>query len=163
MKYYKDQDGNVYAYENAAEKNAFGPAGLTAMTAAQVEAHNNPPKTAEQIEVEAREAFKAQREVAVAAITITTAAGNVFDGDEVSQGRMARAIIGLSATGDPATTITWILADNTPVLVTAAELTEAMVLSGNAQSALWVQAPVVEEPTPEAVAEPGVEEPLPGA
>lgn len=48
MKYYKDKDGNVYAYESAAEKNAFGPAGLTAMTAAQVEAHLNPPKTEEE-------------------------------------------------------------------------------------------------------------------
>lgn len=53
MKYYKDKDGNVYAYESAAEKAAFGPAGLIAMTAAQVEAHLNPPKTEEELAAEA--------------------------------------------------------------------------------------------------------------
>lgn len=94
-----------------------------------------PAKTAEQL----REEWKAQRAAAVEAIKVTTAAGNVFDGDEVSQGRMARAIIGLNASGDPSLTITWVLSDNTVVLVAAEELVEAMLLAGNAQSALWVE------------------------
>lgn len=42
MKYYKDPDGNVYAYENAAEKNDFGPTGLTAMSAEEVAAQLAP-------------------------------------------------------------------------------------------------------------------------
>lgn len=43
-----------------------------------------------------REAAKAARAAAVEAITVTTAAGNTFDGDETSQTRMSRAILVLS-------------------------------------------------------------------
>jgi hypothetical protein len=85
---------------------------------------------------EARAQAKAAREAAVAAIKVTTQSGKEFDGDEVSQGRMARAIIGLQAANAPS--ITWVLADNTPATVTLAELTEALVLAGQAQAAIWV-------------------------
>jgi hypothetical protein len=84
----------------------------------------------------ARAQAKAAREAAVAAIKVTTVSGKTFDGDEVSQGRMARAIIGLQAANAPS--ITWVLADNTPATVTLAELTEALVLAGQAQAAIWV-------------------------
>ena len=83
-----------------------------------------------------RDQLKAEREISVAAITVTTQAGNTFDGDEVSQTRMARAIIALQATGTPATV--WVLADNTVIQATVAELAEALALSGAAQAALWV-------------------------
>jgi len=83
-----------------------------------------------------RDELKAERELAVAAITVTTQAGNTFDGDETSQTRMARAIIALQATGTPSTI--WVLADNTAIQATAAELTEALVLAGQAQAAIWV-------------------------
>ena len=76
--------------------------------------------------------------LAVAKISVTTQAGNTFDGDEVSQTRMARAIIALQSTGTPATV--WVLADNTVIQATVAELAEALALSGAAQSALWVLA-----------------------
>lgn len=56
-----------------------------------------PPPTAEEI----REQAKTERAAAVSAITVTTLAGNTFDGDEISQGRMARAISALQATGTP--------------------------------------------------------------
>jgi hypothetical protein len=95
-------------------------------TAAEVAAFLAPP---------AREAAKVARAAAVAAITVTTTTGKTFDGDEDSQTRMARAIIGLQAAGVP--TITWTLADNTVVAVTLAELTEALILSGQQQAALW--------------------------
>lgn len=78
---------------------------------------------------------KEQREIAVSNIIVTTATGNEFDGDEVSQTRMARAIIGLQAAG--LTTIDWTLANNQTVPVTLAELTEALILAGQEQSALW--------------------------
>lgn len=78
---------------------------------------------------------KATREAAVAAIKVTTQAGHTFDGDETSQGRMARAIIALSAAGG---TVDWVLADNSIAAVTAAELTEALALAGAAQAAIWV-------------------------
>ena len=86
---------------------------------------------------EAREAWKARRAEAVRAIKVTTASGRVFDGDEVSQARMARAILGLQEAGEGAT-VTWVLADNTPVAVTAAELSEALHLAGAEQARLWV-------------------------
>lgn len=84
-----------------------------------------------------RDAFKSVRANNVAQIKVTTTAGNTFDGDETSQTRMARAIVGLEA-GE---TITWVLADNTVIQATKEELTEAMKLAGRAQADLWVQQP----------------------
>lgn len=98
-----------------------------------------PPKTPEQLAEDVRSAKKKDRADYVAGIKVTTASGRTFDGDETSQNRMARAIVGLSAQPqNPVPTITWVLADNTPVQVTAAELTEALALSGAAQAAVWV-------------------------
>ena len=85
---------------------------------------------------QARDVAKVARTAAVEAITVTTAAGNTFDGDETSQGRMARAVIALQATAT--SSITWVLSDNTVIEATAAELTEALALAGAAQAAVWV-------------------------
>ena len=82
-----------------------------------------------------REAAKAARAAAVEAITVTTAAGNTFDGDETSQTRMSRAIQVLS-TGATAS-VPWVLADNTVIQATAAELTEALALAGAEQARFW--------------------------
>ena len=132
MNYYISEDGTVYAYDD--EQVEMGLADdKTPMTAVEVEAHTNPPKTAEQL----REEWKAQRAALVDAIKVTTQAGNTFDGDEIRQGRMARAIIALDAS--PAgTTVNWVLADNSVIQATAAELTEALALAGGAQAAIWV-------------------------
>ena len=83
-----------------------------------------------------REIAKVARAVAVENIKVTTAAGNTFDGDETSQTRMSRAILVLS-TG-AATSVPWVLADNTVIQATASELTEALALAGQAQAALWI-------------------------
>lgn len=91
-----------------------------------------PPETDEQ----RRARLRWDRVLAVQAIKVTTAAGNTFDGDEISQGRMARAIIALNATGTPS--VTWVLANNSTIQATAAELTEALSLAGAAQAAIWV-------------------------
>jgi hypothetical protein len=56
--------------------------------------------------------------------------------DETSQDRMVRAIVALQATGTPS--VVWVLADNSTVQATAAELAEALALAGAAQAALWV-------------------------
>ena len=85
----------------------------------------------------AREAWKARRAEAVRNIKVTTASGRVFDGDEISQARMARAILGLQAEGEGAT-VTWVLANNEAVTVTADELAEALKLAGAEQARLWV-------------------------
>lgn len=96
-----------------------------------------PAQLAEAAAAQEREAFKANRAAAVASIQVTTAAGNCFDGDEISQGRMARAIVGLEAQSE-ITAINWVLADNTAIQVTAAELREALALAGLEQARLWV-------------------------
>lgn len=83
-----------------------------------------------------RQELKAERDAAVAAIVVTTSTGKPFNGDETSQTRMSRAIVGMQAAG--ASTIRWVLADNTDVEVTLAELYEALVLAGQAQAAIWV-------------------------
>jgi len=92
------------------------------------------PPTEEQL----REAWKISRTTAVEAIKVTTKAGNTFDGDEVSQGRMARAVIALNAS-TAGTKVNWVLADNSVIQASPAELTEALALAGAAQAALWVQ------------------------
>lgn len=90
-----------------------------------------PEKTPEQL----REEAKAVRAAAVKAITVTTTAGNTFDGDEISQTRMSRAILVLS-TG-AAASVPWVIANNTVIQATAAELTEALALAGAEQARLW--------------------------
>ena len=86
----------------------------------------------------AHEQKKATRTEAVARIRVTTASGKVFDGDETSQTRMARAVVALQAAGQTETV--WVLADNTPATVTLAELAEALALAGAEQTRLWVAA-----------------------
>ena len=131
MNYYFNTDGSVWAFDD--QQVADGLAGdMAEMTPAEVEAHVNPPKT----EAQLREEWKASRAAAVEAIKVTTTAGNTFDGDETSQGRMARAIIALGTT--PGGTVNWVLADNSVINATAAELTEALALAGAEQAALWV-------------------------
>ena len=93
-----------------------------------------PEFTASQLTARAREQAKLARDEAVGNITVTTQSGLVFDGDEKSQGRMARAIIA----SEPEEATTWVLADNTPALVSREELQEALRLAGEAQTSLWV-------------------------
>lgn len=78
---------------------------------------------------------KLLRQSQVDAIKVTTHAGHVFDGDEISQGRMARAILGMQT--HPGITINWVMANDVPTPVNAAELTEALALAGMAQAAIW--------------------------
>ena len=82
-----------------------------------------------------REKFKANRSDAVEAIVVTVGEKQ-FDGDEQSQTRMARVLVGMLDDE----TIPWVLADNTVMQATRAELTEALRLAGAAQAALWTRA-----------------------
>ena len=78
---------------------------------------------------------KAVRQNEVANITVTTTAGNTFDGNEDAQNRMSRAVTAMSDTD----TITWVLADNTVSTVSRGELREALRLAGEAMSSIWVR------------------------
>lgn len=84
---------------------------------------------------ERRTAAKVKRAAAVSSIVVTTSTGKSFDGHEEAQARMSRAMLGMQAA--QILQMPWTLADNTIELVTAAELTEAMILAGTQQSALW--------------------------
>lgn len=136
-KYFVDQVGKYVGAFDGAEP----PAGSVEVPTAPDDARQpwlgdrwgDVQKTAEQL----REDWKATRAAAVEAIDVTTVSGNTFDGDEISQGRMARAILALNAAA-PGTTVNWVLADNSVIDATAAELTEALALAGAAQAALWV-------------------------
>ncbi len=78
---------------------------------------------------------KKLRDAAVAAIKVTVS-GKVFDGDEVAQGRMARAVAVADITG--INTCQWRLADNSVASVAVDELRQALSLSLQAQGDLWV-------------------------
>lgn len=90
-----------------------------------------PERTPEQQRMEA----KMTRDSAVRAIKVTTATGKTFDGDEVSQERMLRAITVLRMAGLAGTP--WTLADNTEAMVTVQELEEALMLACSEQARLW--------------------------
>lgn len=81
-----------------------------------------------------RAAFKESREQAVKNIKVTTSLGNTFDGDETSQNRMARTAVAMR----PGEMIPWVLSNNVPAMVSREELSEALRLAGEAQSALWM-------------------------
>ena len=80
---------------------------------------------------------KSDRAEAVSKITVTVD-GMVFDGDETAQDRMARAITMFQANNLPVDYQTdWVLADNTIAKVTVTQLSQALLLAGQAQTALW--------------------------
>lgn len=78
--------------------------------------------------------LKAARAELVAAIAVTTVAGNTFDGDEDSQNRMARAIAGMDDTDETM----WVLANNALIMVGSVELREALRLAGIAMTTIWM-------------------------
>lgn len=88
-----------------------------------------------EVAAEAVQQAKAKRRTEVAALVVTTQSGKTFDGNEESQNRMARAI----ATSLPDEQTLWVLADNTPVLVSREELQEALRLASIAQTQLWIK------------------------
>lgn len=81
----------------------------------------------------ARTAFKESRQALVDAIVVEVD-GKLFDGDERSQDRMARAISVLQE-GE---TVQWVLADNSVVQCSKTELTQALRLAGEEQTRVWV-------------------------
>lgn len=117
MKYYKNPNTNeVFAYESDGSQDEYIKADLTPMTDEEVIAHLAPP-----------EPLQPTRQELLDAITVTTQSGKVFDGDELSQTRMARALQ-IAAYTNQTDTI-WKLHDNTVELVTIDELQEALALA----------------------------------
>ena len=108
---------------------------LTLEEIAEIELRNI--RTPEQLLSEA----KAARQVEVYAIKVTTAAGNVFDGDERSQDRMATTLAAM----DDTDTGPWVLADNSIITVTKAELREALHLARAKMGEIWVRPYLIRE------------------
>ncbi len=92
-----------------------------------------PEPTEEELAAAALAQAKVKRAAAVASITVEVD-GMVFDGDEVAQERMARAVL-MAESYEEKTT--WVLADNTVAMVTADQLRRACRAAGQAQTALW--------------------------
>ena len=131
MKHFIDTPtGEIFAYPVDGSQDGFIKPELVPISDEALAVLRAP--TAEQLRAQAKDA----RANAVANIKVTTASGHTFDGDEISQGRMARANIALQASGTPS--VTWVLANNTTLAATAAELVEALALAGAAQAAIWV-------------------------
>ena len=85
-----------------------------------------------------RAILKRGRFEAVSSIVVETCTGNQFQGDEVSQSRMARVLLA-HAEDMPDGEIDWILADNTVATITLLELDEALRLSVDAQTEIWTR------------------------
>ena len=79
------------------------------------------------------EEWKVERQSLVDAI-IVEVDGLVFDGDEVSQNRMARAVTAADTMDE---TTEWTLHDNAVATVTMRQLKQACRLAGEAQTAIW--------------------------
>jgi len=82
-----------------------------------------------------REYKKTIRTETVEKLLVTTESGKVFDADETSQTRMARAIQVAEISG--LTETLWGMGDNTRQTVTIAELKEALAKGLQAQAAVW--------------------------
>lgn len=92
--------------------------------------------TPEEIEQKELEEAKRVRKDAVEAIKVEVD-GMTFDGDEVAQSRMARAITVADAAGMDSTV--WVLADNTVATVTKAQLQQALSKAMLAMAELWTK------------------------
>ena len=97
-----------------------------------------PAKSEEELATEAREAFKAQRALDLAAIKVTSSLGRTFDGGEVDTQRMLEPVAVLKEK-PIGTTWLWVLADNTPVQVALPEFLEVLELAGREKTRLWLQ------------------------
>lgn len=81
-----------------------------------------------------RQARKLVRQTAVDAIRVM-AGDKEFDGDETSQNRMSRAILGMQAAN--VINIKWTLANNVNTSVSIQELSTALILAGQRQAEIW--------------------------
>ena len=89
----------------------------------------------EELAAIAMQEAKDARQAEVQALTVATASGRTFDGNEDAQNRMSRACTALN----PQEETLWVLADNTPAMISREELQEALRLAGAAQTAIWVK------------------------
>ena len=96
-------------------------------------------QTAEQSRLAAHDkeyqSWKSARAVAVGTISVTVN-GRTYDGDEVSQNRMARAVAAADSLDE---LVSWTLTDNSVALVQVRDLKEALRLAGLKQTEIWIE------------------------
>lgn len=105
----------------------------------------DPEPTPEEIEAERLAEAKRLRAAQVAAITVEVD-GMVFDGDEVAQARMGRALEVARITS--MTSTVWVLADNTVAEVTVAQMERALSAAMLKMAELWTKPYETETATP---------------
>ena len=77
-----------------------------------------------------------KREILIQSLVVESFAGNIFDADERSQERMARAILVMRQEGVPTTS--WKLNNNEIVTVTVEELEDVLVKASIETSNIWL-------------------------
>ena len=77
--------------------------------------------------------WKQERAVLVAAIVVQVG-DHLYQGDELSQSRMARFVAASTSDSDE---VEWTLADNTVATVTISNLRDALRLAGLRQTEIW--------------------------
>ena len=132
MNYYKNENNEIFAYDDEQIKLGYG-ANLVSITEEEKDTILAP--STEELAAQAIAEYKASRQEAVNNIKVITTAGNTFDGDETSQTRMVRA----TSLMDDVEVTNWVLADNTVIEVSKAELVEAAKLAGQEQTRLWIK------------------------
>lgn len=130
MPYFKDAKNQLYFLDEGIDPVKWLPVDCVVITNDEAKILQAPPVPTQ---AQLHDIAKRERDQAVSNIIVTTKSGKSFDGDEASQGRMSRSIIGM----DDTDVMQWKLADNTITSVDKAELREALRLSGAAQSVLW--------------------------
>ena len=94
-----------------------------------------PSPTEAELAEQARIAFKANRKILLDNLEITYNSV-IYQADEVSQDRMARAIVAME-TFPAETTINWVAKDNSIHSLTRADLQAMLGLAGIAQANIW--------------------------
>lgn len=132
--HYKDNQNNIYG---------FKPKGIEVVPVtieeakAIIESHKPVPTSQEQYELDLAN-WKAERQTLVDNIKVTwqkdTETPVVFQGDELSQTRMSRAIVALP---DDVITVNWTADDNSVHAVTRTILQQLLFDAGQQQTAIW--------------------------
>lgn len=137
IKYFTDNKGSFYSGNNVFE-------GMTEITEKAYKAiFVVPPPTEAELAEQIRATFKAARQTLLDNLEITHD-GVIYQADEVSQDRMARAIVAME-TFPAETTINWVAKDNSIHSLTRADLQAMLGLAGIAQANIWVMNQIYKE------------------
>ena len=126
MKYFKDNNNNIYAYEEDVADEQIKD-GLIPITEEEADTLSNPPKTQSELDAQTETDAKTAVLLALSQITVTTIYGNTFDGDDIARADMSSAILASETLN--LTEHNWKLADNTWKIVQLDELKDAHALA----------------------------------